>query len=61
MSIFKAPKLTTEYTGNPEEDKRNLYREYNLKKAKMMNEFAKAFTIVAILGAIGLIAAMVMS
>ena len=50
MSIFKAPKLTTEYTGNLEEDLRNLYREYDLKQAKMMHEFALAFAIVGIVG-----------
>ena len=61
MSIFKAPKLTTEYTGNYEEDMRNLYREYNVKQAKMMMEFGIAFAIVGGLGSIGLIVAMVLS
>ena len=55
MSIFKTPTLTTEYTGNLEQDLRNLHMEYLQKSAKMYDEFTKAFILVAILG-IGFIA-----
>ena len=60
MSIFRAPKLNTEYTGNYEEDMRKLWLEYNQKSAKMMNEFAIAFAIVGGLGFIGLILAVIL-